>query len=388
MQEHSIFISYRKDDGEELATWIFKTLFGHSQSVGSNTIVLTTQMDLATPSGSEWKDYLNKELSKAHSLIVVCSPATMYEKRGEPDWFNYEINWWIQNRKHISPILVAQKKHANKYVPYKIQDNWKDIQVAEIELSLIENYDSKLIDRRVEIFTESISRGIFESGKYSDNNDKTTTTDTIITNIPGIFTWEKDRFGKYINVNENYARAAGFDSPKSIVGKDDFMMPWRSLAELFREGDSKVMKGGESGRLGSFETEIMFDRVADIVVNEVPMKDHSNRIIGVRGCFLDITGQMQQLTHNVKQFKATETGVFLGEEFDNQYLDLLEIHIFRCLIKGVPKEKMAVQAGLTTSQVKGIIHSLKIKLQCSNEEDILASAVRSGLPLELFIAGM
>jgi hypothetical protein len=37
--------------------------------------------------------------------------------------------------------------------------------------------------------------------------------------LPGLFVWEKDKNFKYVNCNEDYARAAGFDSPYAMMGK-------------------------------------------------------------------------------------------------------------------------------------------------------------------------
>ena len=49
-----------------------------------------------------------------------------------------------------------------------------------------------------------------------------------------LYIWAKDKNYRYIYCNENYAMAAGLDSPEKIIGKSDDQLPWRKFADYFR----------------------------------------------------------------------------------------------------------------------------------------------------------
>ena len=90
----------------------------------------------------------------------------------------------------------------------------------------------------------------------------------------GLYTWEKDRHFRYIRCNENYARGGLVSIRReAMIGKSDTDMPWRDLADFFREGDYSVMQGEGPTRFNVQEKEIMVDRVADILVTENQLLD-------------------------------------------------------------------------------------------------------------------
>ena len=383
MKEYSVFISYRKIDGQNLASWIFEKIQGKSHVIDASMVVSTSQMDLAIPGGSDWKTYIESELKNANSLIIVCSPATMYEERDKDDWFYHEIKWWVKYKKNNPPILVATNRHGIRYIPYLIKDCWPNLQVTEICEQYIQDEHNGEAKRLTSIFMQSIYRGIMKPSSNLILKSENSPQSNLVTNIPGVFTWAKDRYHRYLEVNENYARAAGYDSPKAMLGKTDFKMPWRSLALMFQKGDFEVMEGNELSRIGIYEKEIMVDRVADILVHECAIKDHSGRIIGVQGCFFDISGNLP--THKMDiDYKFDENGLCLGKEFENLYLDAAEILVFQLLVRNTPRGKIALQINRSVSYVSSIIALLKKKFQCLREEDIVATAVKAGLPLKLF----
>lgn len=381
-KEHSIFISYKKVDGRNLASWVFNKFNAKSVSINSEQYILTAQLDLAIPASTDWQTYIDNELEKASSLLIVCSPATIRRYRERVDYFYYEIEWWIKNRKDYPPILVSLKEHGHEYVPDPILEHWKNLQVSEIDKFFVENPDNPESARYTDIFIESISRGITHPLEFPGSKVNLSLIKSPLENIDGVFAWEKDRHGKYIYVNELYARAAGYDSSNSMLGKTDFEMPWRSLADKFLEGDRKLMQGDELSRMGVFEKEIMVEKVADIFVTEGVIKDHSNRIIGVKGCFIDVTTGLNDFLKD--SLTKEEYGISLGQEFGNEFLTNLEIEVLKALSLLISKEKIAFMLNKSIDEIKSIIQSIQKKLQCSKEEDIMTTIIRAGLPLKLF----
>ncbi len=206
-------------------------------------------------------------------------------------------------------------------------------------------------------------------------------TKTGIENLPGIYAWEKDRHGRYIWCNENYARAAGFDSPHAMIGKTDDDMPWRSLANFFRQGDQKVMNAESPARNLVNEKEIMVDRVADILVTENQLLTNDGICVGVTGFFLDITGTYVEPVIG----QNNSDGEFnLGPEFGNQVFSNLEASVFKGLLRKFPSEHIAKLLNITKPEVEAHTASIMQKLQCQTHGDIIATSIRSGLPVFLF----
>ena len=203
-----------------------------------------------------------------------------------------------------------------------------------------------------------------------------------MTNLPGLFTWEKDRNFRYIRCNDNYAAAAGFESAKAILGKSDDDMPWRSRADFFRSGDQQVISGAGPHRINIEEKEIMVDRVADILVTEKQLLDHRGECVGLTGYFLDITGH--RLVPRDGGYCKDERGFYLGNEFGGEFLSAIEAEVFKGMMKVQSAEKIGIDLNLSRSTVESHIQSIKQKLQCITDGDVIATAIRSGLPLTLF----
>lgn len=383
-KEHSIFISYRQLDGSKLAEWVFNRL----QSIGSivinnERVILSPQLDKAIPGGVNWKTYLDAELENACTLLVVCSPSTMCKYIDRDDFFYHEIEWWAKNRKQRRPVLVATEQHGYSIVPHLILQTWENIQVAKLNEDVFTGLANVVNLHNENIFLESITRGISGSFAEPASLNKPNGIFPKSFNIDGFFVWEKDRHGKYIYVNELYARAAGCDSPASMEGKTDFDVAWRSLAHKFIEGDRKIMYDDELLRIdGVFEKEIMDEKVADIFVKEGVLKDHSGRIVGVVGCFVDVTAGLNDLLR--KKLRGDEFGMYLTNDFGHQHLSNIEIEVLRGRLRAIPKEVIALDLKKPLSEIKSAILSLKRKFQCKTENQLLVAAIRSGLPLQLY----
>ncbi|HOI93228.1 MAG TPA: PAS domain S-box protein [Syntrophobacter fumaroxidans] len=110
----------------------------------------------------------------------------------------------------------------------------------------------------------------------------------VLDNIPVRVFW-KDLDSNYLGCNGPFARDAGLQSPEEIVGKNDLLMIWAELAELYHADDRIVMQTGRP-KLGYEEpqTTPSGGRVW-LRTNKVPLLDSEGRIKGVLGTYEDIT---------------------------------------------------------------------------------------------------
>ena len=132
---------------------------------------------------------------------------------------------------------------------------------------------------------------------------------SVVENAPVRIFW-KDRDSRYLGCNTQFAKAAGCSSPDEVTGKTDFEMWRKDLAELYRADDKAVMESGiakldyeEPGTTPDGDT--IWARTS-----KVPLRDESNRVIGVLGIYEDVTAR-----------KVAEKELLESRQRAQQYLD-------------------------------------------------------------------
>ena len=377
MNELPIFLSYRQDDGSDLGRWLHDSLQGRTMSARDGALevpkTLSVYFDQSTSPVSDWQSHLKRELERARVLLVICSPGAATEF--PDDFFYLEIRWWIENRSGSPPILITPS--GQKWIPAPIKQLWPMAQT--IDLSFNDRLTLDLgIHRILDGIASRVREVYVEDGSIALPGEH---RDVPGLNLPGLFTWEKDKDFRYIACNENYARAAGFDSPHAMIGKSDDDMPWRSLAPYFRQGDQSVMNAEAPARKFVHEKEIMVDREADILVTESQLVTQNGACVGVTGFFLDITG-----THlvPVPLLNAPEAEFRLGPEFGDQSFTSVEANVFKGLLSRFPAGWIASELGIAKAEVEAHTSTIMHKLQCRTLGDVIATAIRSGLPYSLF----
>ncbi|MGL4912124.1 MAG: PAS domain-containing sensor histidine kinase [Romboutsia sp.] len=111
--------------------------------------------------------------------------------------------------------------------------------------------------------------------------------------------WCKDKFGRYIYINR------GFDlyensTPKSIIGKTDFEVFPKEIANAFVKNDKKILSGEfESSQCISFFNQRCYDGLNQVV------KDENGEIFGTVGICID-TLKKENTKGNVSDSKMLE----------------------------------------------------------------------------------
>ena len=116
--------------------------------------------------------------------------------------------------------------------------------------------------------------------------DMRTKQTAILNNIQDI-AWLKDKEGRFIAVNEPFARAAGFQS-QEMLGKTDFEIWPRELAASYVADDREVMESKKSKRI---EERILRKdgTVIEIETIKTPIFDSYQGIIGTTGIARDVS---------------------------------------------------------------------------------------------------
>ena len=124
--------------------------------------------------------------------------------------------------------------------------------------------------------------------KTSDLRESQQRLQVVLDHIPERVFW-KDLEGRFLGCNKACAEDAGISSPEEIVGKTDYEMAWRPVAELYVADDRRVIETGQA-KLGYEEALIKTDGTHLWVrANKVPLYDPRGGVIGVLGVYGDIT---------------------------------------------------------------------------------------------------
>lgn len=111
---------------------------------------------------------------------------------------------------------------------------------------------------------------------------------TIIETAPISVFW-KDCDLRYLGCNKAHAQHAGLEHPDEIIGKTDFDLPWKDIADGYRSDDLQVLQTGKA-RIGFEERSIAQDgRTFWVRTSKVALRDDSGAIIGILGVYDDIT---------------------------------------------------------------------------------------------------
>ncbi len=110
----------------------------------------------------------------------------------------------------------------------------------------------------------------------------------VLDTIPVSVFW-KDTGLNYLGCNVPFANDAGVKSPRDVIGKTDFQLGWKKIAQFYRSDDMAVIQTGQP-KLNYEEAQPGVNR-PDIwtKTSKIPLRDSTGHITGVLGCYEDIT---------------------------------------------------------------------------------------------------
>ncbi|MGC3944487.1 MAG: GAF domain-containing protein [Chryseolinea sp.] len=124
-------------------------------------------------------------------------------------------------------------------------------------------------------------------------SDDQETMQTIIDNIPRAVFW-KDKDLRFQGCNRIFANVAGLKSPKDLIGKTDYEMPWKEHGDAYRDDDLAVMNSRKA-RLDLEERNVNSDGVESwVLTSKVPVLNKHAEVVAVLGMFEDITDRKRK----------------------------------------------------------------------------------------------
>jgi len=115
----------------------------------------------------------------------------------------------------------------------------------------------------------------------------------ILDTIPLAIFW-KDIHSVYVWCNRNFAVAAGVESPKDIVGKTDYELPWtQEQIVQYRKGDRQVIETNTAITNLIEQQTLPNGKLTWIETSKTPIHDSDGTVIGVLGVYRDISVRRQ-----------------------------------------------------------------------------------------------
>jgi len=111
----------------------------------------------------------------------------------------------------------------------------------------------------------------------------------VINAVPQVIFW-KDVNSVYLGCNQNYAQAAGLETPAAVVGQTEYDLPWQVEAiEAYLAEDREVMQTRQ-GKYHQSETKQLADgRRVWVDKTKIPLLSADGNVMGVLGVYEDIT---------------------------------------------------------------------------------------------------
>lgn len=132
--------------------------------------------------------------------------------------------------------------------------------------------------------------------------------ENILNNLPGHVYW-KNLEGRFLGCNLLQAQSAGFSSPKDMIGRSDYDMPWKEQADEYRRNDLQVINTGIP-IISEEESTLKNKSTRTFLAHKVPLRGENNEILGVLGISLDITEQ-KKIQEALKRAEGQAEGMSL-----------------------------------------------------------------------------
>ena len=270
-------------------------------------------------------------------LIMRIDKNGTYLEFQAPD--NYRVihrtEEFIGTKVHESlPLEIAQKRMemircalANQSIQFYEQELSVDGEIQTEEVRVVPYNENEVLLLVRDISDRKLAeQAIKKSEEIAKEREQQLST--LLNNIPHI-AWLKDRDGRFLAVNEPFARATGYEVSQ-LVGITDLDIWDRSLAEAYRRDDREVMDSGMQKRieehfLTASGTNQWLETIKSPVINDC------SEAIGTAGIAIDISDRVQSelALQSLLEVTASVTGKeFFPELVKNIAIALDVSHVY------------------------------------------------------------
>ena len=269
--DHEHELTQFNDSALELVTWIERY-----RDAGQYNPAVAEKVETFADSAGDWiariqTERLSLSGDHQHSINVVTA------------------------RRNVHLLLHArvELRQAEALIHQDIVDGYSAAQMLQASGAVLLMYLLTLVIYVQTRRTKEIMRSLAERKQAQDALvESRQTLELVLDSIPVRVFW-KDRNSVYLGCNRLFSADAGLNSTEQIIGKDDFSMVWKEQAELYRLDDKKAIVEGLE-RINYEEPQTAPDGSRLVLrTSKVPLRDIDGNILGVLGCYEDITEKKQ-----------------------------------------------------------------------------------------------
>ena len=201
---------------------------------------------------------------------------------------------------------------------------------------------------------------------------------TLIDTLPDKI-YIKDTEGRFIICNQTTAVRMGASNPEDIIGKSDFELLPRELAEQFHADEQEIIQSGRP----LINHEEPLDQLSGTtrwnLVTKVPFRDHYGNIKGIVGSARDITKQKQverTLRENEQFFRLLFTtspdSIILFDPFSTTVpWEIIDCNEVACRMNGYSREELIGKSVDMLNAKTSTFDELESHLQKLQREGVL-----------------
>lgn len=236
------------------------------------------------------QDNVFKYLNEAALKIIDYPPDEIIDKLGPADISISEYKNIAQNNidKRIKGE-VSSIQYEDIIITKSGQEKIVDI------LGTITTFNNK--PAIIGTFIDITERKKFEEEIFNVNQ----LLQNILNNIPQRIFW-KDKNSVYQGANLQFIEDIGLNSSDDLIGKNDYQLYEKRIAEKFIEDDESVIKFNQP-KLNYEEEQIDLKTKTKkwLRTNKVPLYDQNGKIIGILGTYEDIT-EIKEALDRIRMF--------------------------------------------------------------------------------------
>jgi len=184
---------------------------------------------------------------------------------------------------------LTELSDGETLIHHDIDDKHSAIKILQVSGAILLAYLLALIIYIQIRRTQEVVRSLAERDQAQDALvESRQMLELVLDSIPVRVFW-KDLDLNYLGCNRLFCADAGLSSADQITGKDDFSMAWEEQAELYRSDDRKTIEEGLE-RINFEEPQTTPDGSKLVLrTSKVPLRDAHGNILGILGCYEDIT---------------------------------------------------------------------------------------------------
>ncbi len=176
---------------------------------------------------------------------------------------------------------------------------------AEIEIQMYKDHLEELVEKRTEELKKSNEKLNIEidirKKIEKDLSEERSLLRTLIDSVPDLI-YIKDKESRFILANKNVINLFGFKKIDEIIGKNDFDILPKEIAEKNYTDEKKIISSGESLINNEEMIQLPNGEKYWYSITKVPLRDNDDNIIGLIGINRDIT-KLKIIEENLQKSK-------------------------------------------------------------------------------------